>query len=247
MHSYGIVVIGDELLSGKRQDKHLPFVIAALQRRGLELHWVRIVGDAPALLTQTFRETFASGAVVFSFGGIGGTPDDITRQCAAAACGLSIERHPEVVEILEEKFGEKAYPNRIRMAELPVGARLIPNPVNQIPGFSLGDHHFVPGFPDMAHPMLEWVLDTRYHAQFGSYASVEARLCVLDAPESELIPLQEAVLWAFPGVRLSSLPSGGNRRRVEIGLRGEPALVEAARERLIVELTAAGMAFAMLD
>ncbi|MGF1644886.1 MAG: competence/damage-inducible protein A [Thiotrichales bacterium] len=240
-------MIGDELLSGKRQDKHLPFVIDALRRRGLELHWARIVGDAPELLTQTLRETIASGAAVFSFGGIGGTPDDVTRQCAAAAIGCALEQHPGVVAILEDKFGAQTYPNRIRMAELPAGARLIPNPVNQIPGFSLGDHHFVPGFPNMAHPMLEWVLDTHYRGEFGRYSSVESSLLALDTPESELIPIQEAILAEFPELRLSSLPSGDNRRRVELGLRGEPTLVAAARARLIAELTAAGVQFSMLD
>ncbi len=239
----GIVVVGDELLSGKRQDKHLPFVIDALARRGLELDWVRIVGDNPALLTQTYRETRASGAVVFSFGGIGGTPDDVTRQCAAAAFGLALQRHAEVIAILEGKFGADTYPNRVRMAELPAGARLIPNPVNQIPGFSVEHHHFVPGFPNMAHPMVAWVLDTLYADRFGSRAAIESRLLVLDTPESELIPIQEALLAEFRGLRLSSLPNSGNRRQVEIGLKGAPAVVEAARARLHEHLARAGVVY----
>jgi molybdopterin-biosynthesis enzyme MoeA-like protein len=157
---FGIILIGDELLSGKRQDKHLEFVIHALKGRGLELSWVRIVGDEPEMLTQTFRETFATNAAVFSFGGIGGTPDDITRQCVAKAQKLKIERHPKAMQIMQEKFGEDLFPNRVRMAELPAGSDLIPNPINQVPGFSLQQHYFVPGFPNMSHPIIEWVLES---------------------------------------------------------------------------------------
>jgi len=87
---FGAFIIGDELLSGKRQDKHLPRLIEMLAVRGLELSWVRVLGDQPALLTQHLRESFASGHIVFSFGGIGATPDDRTRQCVAEALGLPL-------------------------------------------------------------------------------------------------------------------------------------------------------------
>ncbi len=233
---FGIILIGDELLSGKRQDKHLEFVINALKERGLELTWARIVGDEPEVLIQTFRETFATKAAVFSFGGIGGTPDDITRQCVAKALKLEIERHPEAMKIMEEKFGEGLFPNRVRMAELPTGADLIPNPINQVPGFSLRQHYFVPGFPNMSHPMVEWVLETYYINEFKSESDIETRLQILDTPESKLIQIMETVLEENPKIKLSSLPNTQNRKEVELGLRGATENVEKAVEILTVLL-----------
>ncbi|MGV6858310.1 MAG: competence/damage-inducible protein A [bacterium] len=233
MLQVGIVIVGDEILSGKRQDTHLPFMIEALKQRGLELSWARVVGDETRLLTQTFRETANSGAVVFSFGGIGATPDDITRQCAAEAFDRPITRHPEVARFFEQKFGADAYPMRIRMADLPGGCELIPNPVNQVPGFSVEDHHFVPGFPSMSHPMVEWVLDTHYAQHFASTPLVEARYNVLRTPESDLIPIMESLLEKYPSMRISCLPSTKIRGAlVDLGLKAEPETVAQASEEL---------------
>lgn len=223
---FGMVVVGDEILSGKRRDTHFAFVVETLKKRGLELSWARIVGDDHDLLVQTYRETLASGAAVFSFGGIGGTPDDITRQCAAEAFGLDIEPHPEAMQILQEKFGDDVYPYKVRMAEFPRGATLIPNPVNRIAGFSINNHHFVPGFPNMSHPMIEWVLD-RYYASYFSAPVVEMRI-VAEAPESRLITIEEDILAMFPQIKLSSLPNTYDRTSVDLGLRGARDDVEKA-------------------
>ncbi len=237
--SFGIVVVGDEILSGKRRDTHFEFVVAALKQRGLSLAWARFVGDHHHLLVQTYRETLASGDVVFSFGGIGGTPDDITRQCAAEAFGLEIEPQPEAMQILREKFGDDVYPHKVRMAEFPVGAELIPNPVNRIAGFSINHHHFVPGFPNMSHPMVEWVLDHHY-AHLFSEPEVEQRI-IAEAPESQLIVAEEAIVEQFPEVRLSSLPNTQNRRSVDLGLRGKAEDVQRAMVALKGMLDEAGI------
>ena len=236
----GMLIVGDELLSGKRQDKHLPKLIEILTARGMSLSWARMVGDDVELLTANLRETLALGDIVFSFGGIGGTPDDLTRQCAAAAAGVAITRHPEAVAILEERFGAEAYPNRIRMAELPEGAALIPNPVNRVPGFSLGHHHFVPGFPNMAWPMVEWVLDTHYRDLFSDAPAVEQLLRVVGKPESDLIPLMESVLAQVPGIKLASLPSTTDRQLIELGVKGQSQAVETAMAMLLQGLDALG-------
>lgn len=226
----GLILIGDELLSGLRQDKHMATIIGFLKSRGLQLAWVRMIGDDWDLLLQTLRETLQSGEIVFSFGGIGATPDDLTRQAAAAACGRPLLRHPQAVALLEKRFGQDAYPNRIRMSELPDGSILIPNPINQIPGFKLGHHHFVPGFPDMAWPMVEWVLDTFYHQHFDTSPSVEWRWLLQEVQESELIPMMEELLRTFPEVCLSSLPSTATRRQIDFGLKGKQAAVQSAAE-----------------
>lgn len=224
----GLILIGDELLSGLRQDKHLPQIMSFLKARGLALAWVRMIGDHWDLLLQTLRETMQSDDIVFSFGGIGATPDDLTRQAAAAAAGVKLLRHPQAVALIEERFGEEAYPNRIRMSELPDGASLIPNPINQIPGFKQQHHHFVPGFPNMAWPMVEWALDTYYAQYFDTAPPIEQRWTLHSVQESELIPMMEELLRTFPAVRISSLPSTVERRKIDFGIKGRAADVAPA-------------------
>lgn len=237
----GAVIIGDELLSGKRRDRHQANLTAALAEKGLELDWIRIVGDRGRLLTQTFHETLGSGAEVFSFGGIGATPDDRTRACLAAALERPLVRHPEFVELLERRFGADAYPHRVRMAELPEGARLIPNPVNGIPGFSCARHHCVPGFPAMAEPMVRWVLEQRFPGHDAAGGPVEETLVLDDVPESSLVPTLEALESAFPDLRISCLPRmDQGRTRVELGVRGPRARVTEAHAHLRLSLIEAG-------
>ncbi|MGH9576345.1 MAG: competence/damage-inducible protein A, partial [Terriglobales bacterium] len=134
--AFGLILIGDELLSGKRGDKHFAWVVSTLNQRGLKLGWCRILGDDDVRLTAVLRESFAGDDIVFSCGGIGATPDDRTRACAAAALGVPLEPHPEGTRLIEARYGQAARPQRVRMAEFPRGARPIPNPVNNVPGFS---------------------------------------------------------------------------------------------------------------
>jgi molybdopterin-biosynthesis enzyme MoeA-like protein len=179
--------------------------------------------------------------IVFSFGGIGATPDDRTRQCVAAAAGVELEINAEGQAILEEKFGETLYPQRIHMVEWPQGAQVIPNPVNRVPGFSFGDHHFVPGFPNMAWPMVAWVLDHHYRHLQQAETPVEYLLEALDTPESAVIDLMTEVMDAHPEVRISCLPEAGQRRAIEFGVRGAPAEAQVAFEALENALTRAGI------
>src|SRR5678810_1498176 len=121
--SFGALVIGDEILVGKCHDKHLSFIIQALAQRGLRLAWAEYHGDDPERLTAALRRTFASGEVVFSFGGIGATPDDHTRQCAAAALEVDLTLHPEAEREIRARFpGQDATPQRLAMGEFPQGA-----------------------------------------------------------------------------------------------------------------------------
>jgi molybdopterin-biosynthesis enzyme MoeA-like protein len=241
---FGATIIGDELLVGKREDKHLGFLIGALAKRGLRLAWAHYLGDEPQRLTQVLRQSFATSDVVFSFGGIGATPDDHTRQCAAAALGRPLELHPVAEREIRARFpGGEVTPQRLQMGEFPRGAEIIPNPVNRIPGFSLADHHFVPGFPQMAWPMVEWVLDTRYRSRFDSQKWSESSMLVFQAGESQLIAAMQAVERAFSGVKVFSLPSmgaDGSRIHVELGVRGDPAEVPPAMDALRREVTNAG-------
>lgn len=203
----------------------------------MSLDWVRIVGDTHDQLVETFQQTFASNDLVFSFGGIGATPDDITRLCAAEATGVTLSRHPEAKLLIETQFGKEAYPNRILMSDLPEDAGIIPNPVNNIPGFKLAHHHFVPGFPDMAWPMIEWVLETHYPHLFNQTPDIEFRWNILGVPESTLLDTMNKLVKTFPTVSLSSLPSTKRRGElIDFGLKGQNQDTQKAAEWLEAEL-----------
>jgi molybdopterin-biosynthesis enzyme MoeA-like protein len=244
----GALIIGSEILTGKRQDKHLARVIERLASRGLTLAWAHYLGDDRGRLTALLRETFARGDIVFSFGGIGATPDDHTRQAAAAALGLPLARHPEAVAAIEARFGAEAYPNRVLMAEFPEGATIVPNPVNNVAAFSIRGHHFFPGFPQMAWPMLDWVLETHYPG-LRRAADVERAMLVRDAGESQLLALMNDNVARFPRVQLFSLPSfvADGSRRLELGVRGPAAEVDAAFEHLRAGVAASGFPFEPID
>ncbi|MES2206376.1 MAG: molybdopterin-binding protein [Pseudomonadota bacterium] len=224
-----VLIVGDEILSGKRKDGHLSKSIELLAHSSLVLSEARYLPDSPAVLVSTFKETFASKQCVFCFGGIGATPDDYTRAAVAEALGVPLHAHQDGVAILEVKFGKEAYPDRIKMVEFPEGSDLIPNPFNQIPGFSIHHHYFLPGFPQMAWPMMEWVLKTHYASSQNT--RLEASVLAENALEGKLIPVMEAVVKEFPTLKLFSLPryteSGG--RELELGVRGEDReLIEKA-------------------
>jgi molybdopterin-biosynthesis enzyme MoeA-like protein len=232
----GLLIIGDEVLSGKRQDKHLLQANELLQPLGLSVNWVKIIGDEPRFLVQTLRESFSSDTVVFSFGGIGATPDDRTRQSAAEALGLPIERHPEAVAEIEAQFGEAAYPQRIHMAEYPKGADIIPNFYNRVPGFSIQNHHFMPGFPMMAKPMMEWVLH-HYYKDFFQSPTIEKGIKIINGQESEWVEFMEKFEKQFPQLRLFSLPSiaKDDSRTIDLGVEGLEADVLLGYQTIVDE------------
>ena len=247
--TFGLIVVGDEILSGRRSDKHLAKVIELLGARGLQLAWAEYVGDEPARITDVLRRAFASGDVVFCTGGIGATPDDHTRACAAAALGVPLALHPEAQRLIEQRGEALARAEgrpwepasadnrqRLKMGEFPQGAAIIPNPYNQIPGFSCagergGMVHFVPGFPVMAWPMIESTLDTRYAADFNSTAWQERSIIVFGAAEAVLTPLMERIEAGHPGVKVFSLPSVDHPtygRHIDLGVKGAPEAVAVA-------------------
>lgn len=257
--AFGLVIVGDEILSGKRADKHMPKVIELLAERGLSLSWVRYVGDDRPRLEAALRDAFASGDIVFSCGGIGATPDDHTRQCAAAALGVELELHPEAKALIEERMRDVAREqgktwepersdnlHRLNMGVFPRGATIIANPYNKIPGFSCtgmgqGAVHFVPGFPVMAWPMIESVLEQHYPHLFARQQRREQSVIVFGAIEAALTPLMEQIEAAHPAVKVFSLPSVDHAewgRHVELGVKGPVAAAEAAYADLLAGLRA---------
>jgi len=254
---FGLIIIGDEILSGKRRDAHLPKVIELLAARGLALAWARYVGDERSRITEALRQAFAGGDIVFSCGGIGATPDDHTRQCAAAALDRPLVLHPRAKELILERMRDVALEqgvpfepdradnaHRLNMGVFPEGAQIIPNPYNKIPGFSIGDVHFVPGFPVMAHPMIEALLDGRYASLHGSQRESERSVIVFGSMEATLTPLMEAVEREHPGVRVFSLPSVDHPqwgRHIELGVKGPAEATAEAYARLRAGLAALGV------
>ena len=250
--NFGLYVIGDEILSGKREDKHFAAVVERLAKRGLRLSWVTYLGDDRARLTEAFRRTMAGDDVVFSCGGIGNTPDDHTRQAAAAAAGVGTVVHPQGLEEMRARFGDDMTPERLQLVAFPEGATIVPNPFNRIPGFSVGRHHFVPGFPQMAWPMIEWVLDSLYADAFEHRSMVDKALLLTgpNAYESALLDLMERIVMLFPDLRLFSLPSIGpdkERRHLELGVEGDPARVDQAMEMIRAEVEKRGLGWRWRD
>ena len=250
--TFGLIIIGDEILSGKRSDKHFSKVVELLSARGLQLGWAEVIGDDPARITATLRRTMATSDIVFCCGGIGATPDDHTRQCAAAALGVALELHPEAKILIQQRITQTLqeagkpvdlttpdHMHRLKMGEFPKGAAIIPNSFNLIPGFSANHHYFVPGFPVMDEPMITWVLDTHYSHLFHQHEFEEKSVLVFEIAESTLTPMMEQLEIDFPLIKVFSLPSVGNhqiRRHIELGVKGNPAQVAEAFAILVQEL-----------
>jgi molybdopterin-biosynthesis enzyme MoeA-like protein len=253
----GLYVIGDEILSGKRADRHLPHLAGLLHERGLSLSWAHFLPDEHEALVSAFRRSLAGSDVVFSCGGIGATPDDHTRQAAAEAAGTDLWLSPQARDLIARAVAKRGLLDLstpegeriLMMGEFPRGAEIIPNPYNGIPGFRLGEHHFLPGFPVMAWPMMQWVLETRYRERLRGDAGAERSVILYGVRESTITPLMQQIEQSHPGVKTFSLPSVGDgsdgrppRRHVELGVKGPAPLVVAAFRQLQEELARMGLA-----
>uniref|UniRef100_UPI004048894E competence/damage-inducible protein A n=1 Tax=Polynucleobacter sp. TaxID=2029855 RepID=UPI004048894E len=246
---FRLIVIGDEILSGKRQDKHMSKMIELLNERGLSLHQVEYVGDDREAITSVLKKSFATNDVVFSTGGIGSTPDDHTRQCAAAALNVPLALHPDAKELIAQRIKTTAEGDaekvklsnpdnvlRMKMGEFPAGSEIIPNSYNLIPGFRIKEHHFFPGFPVMATPMMAWVLDELYADLFHLTDFVEKSFIIPLGMEASLTTLMEQIEATHSGVKVFSLPSVGDprkggvfaKRHIELGLKGSLSEVDEA-------------------
>lgn len=239
-----LIIIGDEILSGRRQDKHFSKLVELLSQRGMHLSGAEFISDERDVIAATLARSFATPDIVFCCGGIGATPDDQTRQAAGQALGLELVLHPEAARLIAERCaeneqrgqgsGDMSLPEnqqRLQMGVFPVGADIVPNPYNKIPGFFISNHTFMPGFPVMAWPMMEWTLDTRYAGFHHATTRVEHSFLVFRLPESRITPALEELEQKWPGVKAFSLPSMGDtgHPHIDLGVKGEP---QAAAEAL---------------
>jgi molybdopterin-biosynthesis enzyme MoeA-like protein len=213
--SFYAVIIGSEILNARREDSHFEFIRDELRKRGWSLKASFIVKDDPKLLEDIYKLIKSDeNSVMFSFGGIGSTPDDFTREVASLAfTSKPPVRDKKAQEIILERLGERAYPHPIKMADIPQGSRLIENPINKMPGFQLEDRFFfVPGFPEMAHPMITDVMDRFYQKNREKFS------CnfLVSIGEATLIDIMNKLPKS---IELSCLPMfKGDRKSTEIYL-----------------------------
>ena len=217
MNFYALI-IGTEILNGRRVDKHFEFVKNELAKYGHVLFSSFIIKDDKELISKCFELIKDdSNSVLFSFGGIGSTPDDLTREVASKIFrNKPTTPHKKFLQDIIDKFQDEAYPHRIHMADLPPNADLIYNPFNNMSGFSLDNRFFfVPGFPEMAHPMIKDIISKHFHIN----KKIHRQTLLAQTSENRLINLMQQLP---PEIELSSLPIlKNNQPSVELSLSSE--------------------------
>lgn len=221
-----LVIIGDEILSGKREDKHFKKALDVTKQNNYVIKSVSYLPDSEHEIQSKIENL--KDKIVFCFGGIGATPDDHTRSSAAKAHQKALKRHTDAAKLIEDKFGKEAYPKRILMADLPDGSKLIPNEINMIPGFYINKNFFMPGFPEMAWPMMEWVFKNKLPQ--SNKIEFDRSIIIPDIAESLLIDLMNQIENDYPLVKMYSLPKITPQRQVEFGIKGDKEQVLSAME-----------------
>ena len=253
-----LVIIGDEILSGKRADKHFSNCRGLLVKKGLSTHTVVYIRDELESIEKTLRFCYLEGQVIFSFGGIGSTPDDLTRLACAKAFGSELKPHQGAIKLIMKRcleMGIELTESRLEMANLPQRASIIPNPISGFPGFSINHCHFLPGFPNMAYSMMEWVLDNNYSDYFQTFYEYDFSYRVSGIYESSISKFLVSLKDKYPNFAIYSLPSlisaGKEKSRVslELGFKvgweafnsiGIDDIVNAAKKELKEEIERLG-------
>ena len=234
----GLLIIGDEILSGRTKDRNIGYIAEYLGRIGIDLKEVRVVGDEEAAIVEALNALRTRYSYVFTTGGIGPTHDDITADCVAKAFGVGIDVDPRVVALLKERFSDvELNAARLRMARIPDGAELIPNKVSRAPGFRIGNVMVMAGIPTIMQAMLDEAAKT-----LKTGIRVLSETIRADAREGDIgTPLAE-IAEAHPDTMIGSYPffdeaRGPNtnivvRSRDPVTLASARAAVEAMLVRL---------------
>jgi molybdenum cofactor synthesis domain-containing protein len=197
-----ILVIGDEILSGRTKDKNIGYIAEYLTNIGIELREVRIVPDVQEEIVAALNAIRARYTYVFTTGGIGPTHDDITADSVAAAFGVAIDHDPRAVAMLSERFpADQLNEARMRMARIPAGAELIANSVSKAPGFRIGNVHVMAGVPSIMQAMLDALAPTLRTGVKMLSDTVRAGL-----REGDIGTALAAVAKAHPEVSIGSYP-----------------------------------------
>ena len=227
-----LIIIGNEVLSGRTHDKNLPYIAEKLNGVGVRLTEARVIPDIPDIIIRTVRELSANFTYVFTTGGIGPTHDDITADCVAEAMGVAIDIDPEALRRLEihyQNSGLEINEARLRMARIPAGATLIDNPISAAPGFRIGNVHVMAGVPKIMQAMLDGILPTLKGGR--PMISITLR-CGL--PEGRIAEGLGALAKAYPDVDFGSYPAWTKTAfQVSLVVRGDdPDRVEHAAQAL---------------
>jgi len=246
-HTAAVLLIGDELLSGKIRDANGHFLAQVLRRRGMTLIEIRTVGDAPEDIGRGLLDLAARASFVFTSGGVGPTHDDRTLEAIAAATGRPLVRHPEMAAELAQHYGDRATEAAMSMADLPEGTTLCAGPGWPVLRLDLDDPacrvYILPGVPPLLRAKIERLEATDGELpQAGGWHLAEVQTSL---EEHRLAPVLDAVLEEFPRIQVGSYPrwtrqeDGRIRLRVRVTLEGPVDVasdVEAAREALLGRL-----------
>ena len=229
--SAAVLLIGDEILSGRTKDKNLGYIADFLTALGIDLLEARVVGDNEAAIVAAVNDLRSRYSYVFTTGGIGPTHDDITADAVAKAFGVPIDHDPQAVALLQAFFSEIGRePNeaRMRMARLPQGARMIPNPVSKAPGFQIGNVHVMAGVPAIMQAMLQELAPGLARGVPMRSAAVTIR-----AGEGDIAAGLGSIQKAHPTVVIGSYPfeaDDGFAAQIVLRSRDDQALAAALEE-----------------
>ncbi|MCB4801132.1 molybdenum cofactor synthesis domain-containing protein [Methylobacterium brachiatum] len=235
-----ILVIGDEILSGRTKDKNIGTIADFLTAAGIDLREVRVVPDEGAMIIEAVNALRARYTYLFTTGGIGPTHDDITADCVAEAFGVGIDIDERArAMLLERHKPEDLNAARLRMARIPFGADLIPNAVSKAPGFRIGNVHVMAGVPSVMQAMLDAIAPTLK----GGAAMMSETIEAGGLPEGHYASDLGEIAKARPAVSIGSYPAmtpDGFRNRIVVRSRDAQALAEArqAVEALLAQLAA---------
>jgi molybdenum cofactor synthesis domain-containing protein len=236
----GIVVIGDEILSGRTKDKNIGHIAEKLTDAGIQLREVRIVADDEDAIVEAVNTLRARYDYVFTTGGIGPTHDDITADSIGKAFGLRVDQDPRAVEILQRHFRESELtPARLRMTRMPEGAELIANPVSAAPGFRVGNVYVMAGVPRIMEGMLDNILPG-----LRTGTRVLSRTVRVDGKEGDIADILGQAQDNFPGVAVGSYPFHvDNRFGVNVVVRAtDTEMLDSVQTWLMERLSGRGVA-----
>ncbi|MEO8926997.1 MAG: molybdopterin-binding protein [Caulobacteraceae bacterium] len=235
-----VLIVGDEILSGRTQDTNLAAIARYLAPFGVDVAEARVVGDVKGEIVAALNALRAAYDYVITTGGIGPTHDDITAECVAAAFGVDLFEHPDIIALMAARWAGDLNPARRRMARVPVGGALVKNPVQGPPGFQIGNVFVLAGVPAIMRGMLE---DVGPRLRTGRVV-VSRTVRVEGTGESVMSAPLEALAKAHPALSLGSYPFFGPAGYgSNLVVRGRDAgEVEAAAEELIAALAGIGAA-----
>lgn len=233
----GVVVLGDEVLKAEIRESNIAHLLPVLNGWGAEVVLCAILPDDVPTVVRHLKRYLEEADLLVLTGGIGPTPDDITREAVARAAGVPLVVHPDAKAALERFYGGRVNEQRMVMAQVPEGATLIPNPVSGAPGFFVGRMAVFPGIPRLIHEMIGWLkplVEGRRKSRVTLFSG---------APESAYAVIMKEAMEAYPDVSVGSYPMPGGEYRVRVVFRSDEAARASACADFFTKLLAkAGMA-----